>query len=360
MCDSNQNCPLVNFVKNKYLINCVNLLICWVEYTLSLKLCSVHIVLVTMEVLNLDVEIDDFWFNFWQLKNCYQLPVPFDTIQYVCDCGEKVIVFPNGEFFCEERITSISSLIDLERSKGLEEHMKITQCQKGNLKVEDDHGIPNNIILLVKNNDKDILQTITVELTEFIPILLVEKQNKPVLVLYQNKEISTNTYSRLIVNNFDTHLNIPNQNEANIEDLDDDEDVNKLQHQLPRLTGGGRKVMQDFKYICQWCSPETLMKKNRGRFREIKNYRDHFRRCHQNIPFSEFLNKVERDEPKWQCKICRQKLSLGNQLRHQVICRPQNYESTSSSSEDDETGASSSKFNANHPLDNASDDTVDN
>ena len=61
-----------------------------------------------------------------------------------------------------------------------------------------------------------------------------------------------------------------------------------------------------------------------------------------------------------QCKICRQKLSLGNQLRHQVICRPQNYESTSSSSEDDETGASSSKFNANHPLDNASDDTVDN
>ena len=99
MCDSNQNCPLVNFVKNKYLINCVNLLICWVEYSLSLKLCSVHIVLVTMEVLNLDVEIDDFWFNFWQLKNCYQLPVPFDTIQYVCDCGEKVIVFPNGEFF---------------------------------------------------------------------------------------------------------------------------------------------------------------------------------------------------------------------------------------------------------------------
>ena len=289
-----------------------------------------------MEVLTLDVETEDFWFNFWQLKNSYQLPVPFDTFQYICDCGEKVNVFPNGEFFCEEKIASISSLISSEKMKGLEKHMEKTKCIKGNLKVDEDLGIPNNIILLVKNNDKDIIQPVFIELREFIPILIVEKQNQPVLVLFQNKETSANIYSRLISNNFDTHLNIPNQNEANIEDLDDDEDVNKLQHLLPRLTGGGRKVMQDFKYICQWCSPEILMKKNRGRFREIKNYRDHFRRCHQDIPFSEFLNKVERDEPKWQCKICRQKLSLGNQLRHQVICRPQNYESTSSSSEEDE------------------------
>ena len=138
-----------------------------------------------MEVLNLDVEIDEFWFNFWQLKNCSQLPVPYDSFQYVCDCGEKINVFPNGEFFCEEKITSISSLIASEKSKGLEKHMANSQCQKGNLKVEEDHGIPNNIIILVKNNDKDILQTISVELTEFIPVLLVEKQNKPVLVLYQ-------------------------------------------------------------------------------------------------------------------------------------------------------------------------------
>ena len=61
-----------------------------------------------------------------------------------------------------------------------------------------------------------------------------------------------------------------------------------------------------------------------------------FRKYHQDVPFSEFLNKVEKDEPKWQCKICRQKLSLANQLRHQVICRPPNYDQSSSSSSDND------------------------
>jgi len=95
------------------------------------------------------------------------------------------------------------------------------------------------------------------------------------------------------------------------------------QNQITRRTGG-RKLTQEFKYTCQWCSQETLMKLNRGRFREIKNYRDHFRNKHPDIPFTEFLEKVERDDPKWQCKVCKQQMSLPNKLRHQIICKPQN------------------------------------
>ena len=78
--------------------------------------------------------------------------------------------------------------------------------------------------------------------------------------------------------------------------------------------------MQEYKYICQWCSPDILQQKNKGRFREIKNYRDHFRKYHSDVAFSEFLAKVERSEPKWLCKICRKQISLGNQLRHQISC----------------------------------------
>ena len=314
-----------------------------------------------MKVLQLDIETDEFWFNYWQFKNSCQLPLPYDTIQYVCSCGEKVNVCPNGELFCEEKISSINNLIDFEKRKGLEIHMAEGNCQNGKLKIEADHGVPNNLIFLVKNNGNDIVQPLGLELSTFIPILIVERKSSPALVLYQNEESASSIYFRLIVNNFDTHLNIPHQNEVNIEDLDDDEDVHKVQHSLPRLTGGGRKVMQDFKYICQWCSPDTLVKKNRGRFREIKNYRDHFRRAHQDIPFSEFLNKVQRDEPKWQCKICRQKLSLGNQLRHQVICKPQNYESTSSSEDDDnEDTSKTSSLPCGNSTDNGNDNEASN
>ena len=117
--------------------------------------------------------------------------------------------------------------------------------------------------------------------------------------------------------------------------VSDDESVGEKQDLLPRLSGGGRRLLQDFRYVCLWCSEEVLQQKQRGRFRELRNYRDHFRKAHSDVPMREFLLKVERDEPKWICNICRKKISLGNRLSHQIICRPA-LESSSSSDNDDE------------------------
>ena len=88
------------------------------------------------------------------------------------------------------------------------------------------------------------------------------------MVLFLNKSSTNQTMIELFTKNFENYLNVPNQEaEKNtIEQISDDEAVNKNQQLLPRLTGGGRKMLQDFKYICQWCSDETLKQKTKGRF----------------------------------------------------------------------------------------------
>ena len=67
-------------------------------------------------------------------------------------------------------------------------------------------------------------------------------------------------------------------NEFSKEDLVyDDESTNAYQQMLPRLIGGGRKLREDFNYVCLWCPKEDIKKGKKGRFRELKNYRDHFK-----------------------------------------------------------------------------------
>ena len=306
-----------------------------------------------MKVLNLTIDTEQFWINYCDFKSSLQLPLPNSTFKYKCICKKRLYLFKNGDIFLDvEPTISIPDLIKREKEILLDHHFN-TGCG-GEVFLDKKVGMPESLCIFFKDINADTIKEFQFEDNEFYPNLIVHsiRRDCPVMVLFMNKSSTNQTMIELFTKNFENYLNVPNQEaEKNtIEQISDDEAVNKNQQLLPRLTGGGRKMLQDFKYICQWCSDETLKQKTKGRFMEIKNYRDHFRRVHQDIPFSEFLNKVERDEPKWQCKICRQKMSVGNQLRHQIICRPPKYlqkqkgkDDTSSDSDSDSDSDSQSE-----------------
>ena len=116
----------------------------------------------------------------------------------------------------------------------------------------------------------------------------------------------------------------------------DDESVSKNQHILPRMIGGGRKHQDDFNYVCLWCPNEDINKGKIGRYKELKNYRDHFRKYHHSedgkgISMTQFIDKVQRCEPTWFCPTCKQHKSVGNVLRHKVICQQAQDEETTDS-----------------------------
>ena len=101
---------------------------------------------------------------------------------------------------------------------------------------------------------------------------------------------------------------------------------------LPRIIGGGSKIREDYNYVCLWCPKDDLKKGTKGRYRELKNYRDHFKKYHhgedeKGISMSEFLKKLNRCEPTRFCGNCKQHFSLGNQVRHKAICQLESSES---------------------------------
>lgn len=303
-----------------------------------------------MHTFNLDIDVETFWINFSDLKGAMEesIPLPLDCITYKCNkCNKQLFLPKNGELYLDEVKSPVSAILTREKEELEEIHLR--SCANGLLQLDEEVGLPENILIFMRKNSVDVINSFNIASEEYKPILVVQSctvLHNPVMVLYQRNGSKNFTYFRLITKNFDSILNVnPDQNEqSGMESVIDEESALSMQQNLPRLTGGGRKILQDFRYICQWCSPETLAKKNRGRFREIRNYRDHFRKYHEDThPFSEFLNKVERNDPTWFCKLCRQKISLGNQLRHQIICRPPNYETKKK--KDDESSSSSDSDN---------------
>jgi hypothetical protein len=168
--------------------------------------------------------------------------------------------------------------------------------------------------------------------------------NKAVFVLYQKETFDKKTYSEFIECNFDTFLNIEAlTKEENMEEeiIYDDDSVNRYQHSLPRISGGGRKLNANYSYECIWCPKEVIKLGKKGRFRELRSYRDHFRVFHHGekgtgVPMADFVEKVQRVEPTWFCRVCKLHCSLGNAVRHKSICKLEQY-STDSESDCEET-----------------------
>ena len=306
-----------------------------------------------MEELHIDIDPEEFLFNYCLLKSRCNFPLPVDFIQYRCYCEEKLSIFKNGDFFASRNINSIPDLIEELKSEAIQEHFIQGKCTMCKLTIDQVVGVPEVLVFGFNNTiHKDIREPFVFEDAKYIPKLCVySRMKETVLIVFLRDNSEDNTYKNILVKNFEAHLNVrlptdPEENEIKFDEakISDDDGASQHQHQLPRMSGGGRKMMQEFKYICQWCSEDTLKQKTRGRFMELKNYRDHFRRVHQDVPFTEFLNKVDRDEPKFHCKICNKKISVGNQLRHQIICRPPAYQEKSTSSSDSESDAEVDQF----------------
>ena len=305
-----------------------------------------------MEVLTLSKSCskEDFWFNFCTIKDQTSINFPFDFFQYQCDCKEKLTLFSDGEFFLDGEITNLVDQFMAKKDAMFNQHLQENKCNATELKINAEIGNPENIVVFFDESDEKHIKNITLENTEYVPTLIINTTS-PIFALYKNKcSEDDDLYKNFIMKNFESYLNIEVMSDK--DDCDDDEavdgavgllafdddSVNQNKADLPRLIGGGRRLMQEFRYICKWCPKEKLEQRNKGRFHELKNYRDHFRRYHSDIPMREFLTKVDRNEPKFLCKICRTKISLGNQLRHQLICRPSvpsEPEDSSSSSEEE-------------------------
>ena len=234
-----------------------------------------------MEVLDLECGVDEFWFNFSTLLNSSQLPLPSTTLSYRCSCGDILRLFPRGDHYYEETFKSYHDMINIEKQRLFTNHKVHKNCEELYLEKE---LIPENLLFMTKYNKMEHVIPINIEEIIFHAVLCVMKSESTALVLYQREDSDSNILTKLIKHNFSSILNVTTDQNSNLEDLIDDDDVHQKQQSLPRLTGGGRRMLQEFKYVCQWCSPEELSKKTRGRFREIKNYRDHFRKHHQDHP----------------------------------------------------------------------------
>ena len=238
---------------------------------------SVSIMSSRMETLNLDVEVDDFWFNFCSLKaDCYS-PLPSTSITYACSCGETLSLFENGEYYCEYSCSSHNELIEKEEKKMIEEHISIKGNDSCRIKIDENIGLPDNLIFMTKNFEGNKVSTIKIGEETYFPTVVILKSNWPILVLFNKNTMESSMLHKFITLNFPTLMNIPCPAALELEDMEDEDDVHENQQSLPRLEGGGRRFMQEYKYVCQWCTAEQLTKKTRGRFRELKNYRDHFR-----------------------------------------------------------------------------------
>ena len=299
-----------------------------------------------MEILNLTAGVskEDFWFNVCHLKDKSNIAFPLDFLCYRCECDQEITLCKNGEYFLDAPVSNLVERILEDKIVLHRKHLDETKCRSTQtLKINEQIGMPENLVVFMDESNSNDVLPFEIEKTIYEPILAAVTSDGAVLSLYRNRSSDDTTYLDFFKHNFENHLNQKEEEETNeceaekVENLvSDDESVSQNQDLLPRLSGGGRKLLQDFRYVCQWCSAEVLQQKNRGRFRELKNYRDHFRKVHSDVPMREFLSKVQSNEPKWFCKICRRKISLQNQVRHQTICRPMVNDDSSSSSENEE------------------------
>ena len=150
-----------------------------------------------MKCLSINIEIEDFWFNFFELKDSFTLPLPNDTIQYKCEsCGEEVSLFPNGEYYCNSDISSFDDLVAKEKIEIIKSHNN--DCMNPIFTIHPDFGVPDNLIFLVKNIKQDVVKPFKMENRKFSPILIVLKEDAPALVIFQHNKAKQDIYSKMI------------------------------------------------------------------------------------------------------------------------------------------------------------------
>ena len=292
------------------------------------------------------VTSEQFIKNILRLKMKLKSDLLSDVILYGCkNCGLDLPLNCEGVIQINHSIEkNIGVIIEEMTNKMILNH---TDEKEACLKMVciHPHGTPTNILVSFPETDPVFIQNFSVMNVIFTPKLLVTQENDPkkvICVLYQKEGFDERTYSEFIKCNFNTHLNCEGPISESLEDLIwDDESANYYQQKLPRISGGGRKLSADYNYECIWCPKEVVRLGKKGRFKEFRSYRDHFKAFHlgedgDGVPMADFLARVHRIDPKWFCKVCGNHYSLRSVMYHKSVCKQPEEEYTESESENED------------------------
>ena len=303
----------------------------------------------THQIFELSIDKEDFWTNVVIAREKWIDGVPLDIVRFLCcKCMVSFEMNPDGLFIFDDSLEqTMEDIFNQLQTFCMEEHILecSNDCSANDISLDPDFGYPENLILFFPDTKKAYLTNFNMGSERYEPELLVTTKDSEhfVFALYKREGSECKIHANFMSDNFITNFNLDPSSERVeelVEDLIiDDDSANRFRHLIPRLDGGGRRLHQKHYYTCIWCPSSSQRSSQKGKFVELKNYRDHFRRVHKDIPYSEFLEIVQNRDPKWFCKGCKQKFSLGNVVRHKAICKGRDALET-----DSETNSDSSDF----------------
>ena len=302
-----------------------------------------------MESIKTSVSSILFLENFLELKKKMTFPLPSDLILYQCEnCNINLSFNNNGVIEIPRALDKhVGCMIDDMLKCFIENHANENYKCSSMICIHP-FGAPNNIIVSFPESDQVHIKQFKIGIDSYqVKLVITTENNKSIFALYQKENFLENEYSEFVECNFNTFLNVRVNDKDKIfeEIIVDDESLNDNQHFLPRMTGGGRALNAEFNYECEWCEEDVINTGKKGRFRELKSYRKHFKAHHHSeegngVSMAEFNERVKRSEPTWFCEKCQKPLSLGNAVRHKAICDPE-----LSSSESNDGEAKDSRIN---------------
>ena len=287
------------------------------------------------------------WANFLATRGNWEDGVPLDVVSFFCShCREFITLNPNGVFILSDEIEEpMSEVFNQLLTFSFEEHITETEDCPGDKFEIVDH--PENLVFLFPASKNEYLQPFEIDGQKYEVDTIIhpmESEDESIFALYKKEDSLPNEYHDFVHDNFNSHF----KEEPELEDITnaveelivDDDTANEFKHLIPRMDGGGRGLKQHYNYICRWCHQEKIAGGQAGRFLEFRNFRDHFKRAHKDVPMSDFLESVTRRDPKYYCPNCKKTICLQNVTYHKSICK-------NDSSTDDESDSEQEKKNDN-------------
>ena len=294
--------------------------------------------------------------NFQRLKGKLRSSLPSDIINYQCkNCDLDLPLNSEGVLKILSPVEKDLDIIINEMVECLKERHVKEQVLCSNMICVHPLGTPENIIVSFPESDQVHMKDINIaDDTYKLKLMIVPEKSdkKTIFVLYQKEGCTEEEYLKFIECNFNTHLD--GKDICYEELIYDDESATYYQQDTPRLSGGGRRLNADFNYECLWCPKDVIKLGKKGRFKQFKSYREHFKEYHHGeegngVSMADFLSRVHRIDPTWYCKNCDRHYSLGNVVYHKSICKQSNQDVSDSEreSEDIESVAGPSNADSN-------------
>ena len=281
--------------------------------------------------------------NFQILKRNLRSSLPSDVINYQCkNCDLNLPLNPEGVL---EIFSPVEKDLDIVINDMVED-LKERHCKEkvlcSNMICVHPLETPENIVVSFPESDEVHMKDVKIaDDTYKLKLMIVPEKSdkKTIFVMYQKECCLEEEYLEFIVCNFNVHLDVE---EISYDELIyDDESATYYQQNTPRLSGGGRRLNADFNYECLWCPKDVIKLGKKGRFKQFKSYREHFKQYHHReegngVSMADFLARVHRIDPKWYCKNCDRHYSLGNVVYHKSICKQSNPDDSDSEREIEE------------------------